>query len=143
MPELRRGGPARGAAILGTVLNSAYQARLDVAGLPATVAGAARSGVSGGVEVARRLGSAPLLHSVETAFVHGMDVMLWCCAGIALAAAVLALAFLPRRAGAPGESPQAGRPQAGAAMTGVPATPGDGAGGEGQIEARRPPPRRT
>ena len=127
---LRQVGATLGAAILGTVLNSAYQARLDLSGLPSVAAGAVRSGVSGGVEVARRLGSAPLLHSVDTAFVHGMDVMLWCCAGIALASALLALAFLPRQAGAPGESPQAGRPQAGVAMAGVPATPGDGAGGE-------------
>ena len=33
--------------------------------------------------------------TVRTAFVHAMDVMLWVCGGIALAAAVLALAFLP------------------------------------------------
>jgi hypothetical protein len=30
--------------------------------------------------------------------VQGLDVMLWVCAGIALASAVLALIFLPRRA---------------------------------------------
>jgi EmrB/QacA subfamily drug resistance transporter len=117
------------AAILGTVLSSAYQARLNLAGLPATVAGAARSGVSGGVEAARRLGSAPLLHSVDTAFVHGMDVMLWCCAGIALAAAVLALAFLPRRAGAPGES-EARQVPPSAAGAGAPVTFSDPARAE-------------
>jgi DHA2 family multidrug resistance protein-like MFS transporter len=126
---LRQVGATLGAAILGTVLSSAYQARLDLAGLPATVAGAARSGVSGGVEVARRLGSAPLLHSVDTAFVHGMDVMLWCCAGIALAAAVLALAFLPRRAGAPGEL-EAGRVPPSAAGAGAPVTLSDPARAE-------------
>jgi DHA2 family multidrug resistance protein-like MFS transporter len=121
---LRQVGATLGAAILGTVLSSAYQARLDLAGLPAAAAGAVRSGVSGGVEVARRLGSAPLLHSVDTAFVHGLDVMLWCCAGIAAASALLALAFLPRRAGAPGESPEAAPPAA------VAATPGDAARAE-------------
>jgi len=99
----RQVGAALGAAILGTLLSSAYQARLDVAGLPAAAAGAVRSGVSGGVTVARELGSASLLHTVDVAFVHGLDVMLWCCAGIALAAALLALAFLPRRAGTPDE----------------------------------------
>ncbi len=97
----RQVGAALGAAILGTLLSSAYQARLDVAGLPAAAAGAVRSGVSGGVAVARALGSASLLRTVDVAFVHGLDVMLWCCAGIALAAALLALAFLPRRAGTP------------------------------------------
>jgi hypothetical protein len=71
-----------------------------------------------------------LLHSVDTAFVHGMDVMLWCCAGIALAAAALALAFLPRRAGAPGESPEAGPVPPGVQMAGAPATPGDPARAE-------------
>jgi DHA2 family multidrug resistance protein-like MFS transporter len=107
---LRQVGATLGAAILGTLLSSAYQARLDVTGLPAGAADAAKSGVSGGVEVARSLGSAPLLRSVEVAFVHGMDVMLWCCAGIALAAALLALAFLPRQT-AP-QPPAAGEPTA-------------------------------
>ena len=54
--------------------------------------------------MAHTLGSASLLHTVDVAFVHGLDVMLWCCAGIALAAALLALAFLPRSAGAPAET---------------------------------------
>jgi hypothetical protein len=105
---MRQVGAALGAAILGTVLSSAYQARVHLAGLPAAAASAVRSGVSGGVEVARGLGSAPLLHSVQSAFVHGLDVMLWCCAGIALAAALLALAFLPRGAGAPADSVEPG-----------------------------------
>jgi MFS transporter, DHA2 family, multidrug resistance protein len=99
---LRQVGATLGAAILGTVLNSAYQSRLDLAHLPASVAGTARSGVSAGVAVARTTGLASLLHSAETAFVHGLDLMLWCCASIAFAAALLALAFLPRRAGAAG-----------------------------------------
>jgi MFS transporter, DHA2 family, multidrug resistance protein len=103
----RQVGATLGAAILGTVLNSAYQARLDLAGLPAAAAGAAHSGISGGVQVARALGSASLLGSVDGAFTHGLDVMLWCCAGIALAAALLGLAFLPQRAGAAGGQPQA------------------------------------
>jgi MFS transporter, DHA2 family, multidrug resistance protein len=107
---LRQVGATLGAAILGTVLSSAYQARLDVTGLPAAAADAAKSGVSGGVEVARSLGSASVLRSVEVAFVHGMDVMLWCCAGIALAAALLALAFLPRQSTP--QPPAAGEPTA-------------------------------
>jgi hypothetical protein len=124
---LRQVGAALGAAILGTVLSSAYQARLDLAGLTEAAAGGVRSGISGGVEVARSLGSAPLLHSVQTAFAHGLDVMLWWCAGIALASALLALAFLPRRAGAPAETPESGPP---AETAGVPATPHDPARAE-------------
>jgi hypothetical protein len=38
--------------------------------------------------------------------------MLWCCAGVALAAALLALAFLPRSAGAPAETADQPAPQA-------------------------------
>jgi DHA2 family multidrug resistance protein-like MFS transporter len=107
----RQVGAALGAAILGTVLNSAYQSRLDLTGLPAATASAARSGVSGGAQAAHALGSVSLLHTVDLAFVHGLDVMLWVCAGIALVAAGLGLAFLPRRAGAPDEAaPPTGAP---------------------------------
>jgi MFS transporter, DHA2 family, multidrug resistance protein len=126
----RQVGATLGAAILGTVLSSAYQARLDLAGLPTAAASAVHSGISGGVQVARALGSASLLHVVDVAFVHGLDVMLWCCAGIALAAALLALAFLPRQAGAAGESPEAGQLPPGAETAGVPATPRDPARAE-------------
>ena len=100
----RQVGATLGAAILGTLLNTAYQSRLDLTGLPASVASPVRSGVSTGAAVARATGSASLLHSVETAFVHGLDLMLWCCAGIAIVSALLALAFLPRRAGSAAEA---------------------------------------
>jgi MFS transporter, DHA2 family, multidrug resistance protein len=60
--------------------------------------------VAGGVQVARELGSAPLLDSVRAAFVHGMDLMLWACGAIALLSALLALVFLPgQSAGAEAE----------------------------------------
>jgi MFS transporter, DHA2 family, multidrug resistance protein len=81
-------------AVLGTVLGSAYRGALD--GMPA----AARESVAAGVQVAHRLGSEDLLHSVQSAFVAGMDAMLWVCGGIAVVALVLALRFLPRRAAA-------------------------------------------
>jgi len=139
---LRQVGAALGAAILGTVLSSAYQSQLDLAGLPAAAASAVKSGISGGVAVAHDLGSPALLYSVSAAFVHGLDVMLWCCAGIALAAALLALAFLPRQAGvpvaevpatepaaAPGPLP-AGQPARQARPAGAAATPRGPAGGQ-------------
>jgi MFS transporter, DHA2 family, multidrug resistance protein len=94
---LRQVGGTIGVAVLGTVISNGYRGGLSVHGLPASVATAARSGVAGGVEVARRLGSAPFLDEVRTAFVHGMDAMLWVCGGIALASALLAVVFLPRR----------------------------------------------
>jgi hypothetical protein len=93
------------AAILGSVLNATYRGRLDLAGMPAQVADAARDSVFAGVAVARRLGSASLLDSVQAAFVHGMDGMLWVCAAIAVAGMVLALIFLPGRAAAAATPP--------------------------------------
>jgi Na+/proline symporter len=54
----------------------------------------ARTGVAGGVEVAHQLGSATLLDSVRSAFVYGMDIMLWTCGGIALGCVLLAVIFL-------------------------------------------------
>jgi hypothetical protein len=49
------------------------------------------------VAVAHQLGFGALLDSVRRAFVHGMDVMLLVCGGLAVAGMVLALVFLPRR----------------------------------------------
>src|SRR6266516_1607363 len=95
---LRQVGGTIGVAVLGTVLSSAYHARLDLAGLPAQAASAVRDSVSAGVAVAHQLGSAALLDSVRAASVHGMDVMLLVCGGIALLGIVLTITFLPRRA---------------------------------------------
>jgi len=69
-----------------------------------------RGSVAGGVDVAAKLGSVPLLDQVRTAFIHGMDLMLWTCGGIALASALLALAFLPHRTGSAAEPEQAAQP---------------------------------
>jgi MFS transporter, DHA2 family, multidrug resistance protein len=104
---MRQVGATIGVAVLGTVLNSVYRGHLHPAGLPTAVAAAVRGGVGSGIEVARRLGSAPLLDSVRVAFVHGMDIMLWVCGGIALTSALLALAFLPGKSG-PASPPPAG-----------------------------------
>jgi MFS transporter, DHA2 family, multidrug resistance protein len=99
---MRQVGATIGVAVLGTVLGSVYRAHLNVAGLPAAAAAAAKSSVVAGVQVAHELGSASLLDEVRTAFVHGLDTMLWVCGGIAVVSAILALIFLPRRAyGAP------------------------------------------
>src|SRR5580704_14418442 len=95
---MRQVGATIGVAVLGTVLLSAYRSQLDLGGLPAAAAGAVRTGVGAGVGVAIHLQSAALLDSVRAAFSHGLDVMLAVCAGIAGLSALLALAFLPRRA---------------------------------------------
>jgi len=89
------GGPF-GTAILGSVLSAGYLAHLSLAGLSGPAAAAARQSVFGGVAVARQLGSASLLASVRTAFVHGMDQALLVSAGIAAVGVLLTLIFLPR-----------------------------------------------
>jgi len=101
---MRQVGATIGVAVLGTVITSIYRSGLNVAALPGHAADAARKSVASGIAIAQQAGSATLLDAIRTAFVHALDVMLWICAGIALAAAVLALAFLPRRAdgGQPG-----------------------------------------
>jgi len=93
----RQVGATIGVALLGNVLNSVYRSHLDVAGLPVSAAAAARQGVATGLAVARELGDLALGHSVRSAFITAIDVMLAVCGGIAVVAMVLAVAFLPRR----------------------------------------------
>lgn len=94
---LRQVGGTIGVAILGTVLNSAYRDRLDVSGLPAEAAHAARDSASGAVAVAAQAKLPALAESARNAFVHGMNATLWTCCAVAALGLVLALAFLPRR----------------------------------------------
>jgi EmrB/QacA subfamily drug resistance transporter len=121
---MRQVGATIGVAILGTLISNEYTAGVSARGLPAALASLARSSVTGGVAVARRLGSPSLLTEVRTAFVHGMDVMLWTCGGIAVVAALLAITFLPRRPALP------------ATAAGDPALAGDSALAEGEPEPR-------
>jgi DHA2 family multidrug resistance protein-like MFS transporter len=105
---MRQVGGAIGVAILGTVLNSGYRDQVDVAGLPGAAAGAVRDSAAGGVVLADKLGDPGLLHSVQAAFTHGMDLSLLVSAVIALAGAVLTLVFLPARPPRPAQvEPQA------------------------------------
>ncbi|MGO8726960.1 MAG: MFS transporter [Streptosporangiaceae bacterium] len=116
MTAMRQVGATIGVAVLGTVLDSVYRSKLDLAGLPPAVAAATRSSVAGGVAAAHALArvssadAAALLAMVRDAYAGGVDVMLWVCAGIAVAAALLAAAFLPRYADTPpaGAGDQAG-----------------------------------
>src|SRR5215470_14803314 len=95
MQAVQKAGAPLSAAVLGSVLTSAYHSALSLAGLPAHAAAAVRSSVFAGLAVAHQLGSAPLLDSVRSAFVHGIDAMLWVSAGLAVAGILVALAFLP------------------------------------------------
>jgi MFS transporter, DHA2 family, multidrug resistance protein len=98
---MRQVGGTIGVAVLGTVLATVYRGGLHLSGLPAAANAAVHSSVAGGVATARAARSSALLGEVRAAYVHGLDVMLWVCAGIAIAAAVLALLFLPRWSASP------------------------------------------
>jgi hypothetical protein len=89
------GGPL-GTAILGSVLSTAYLARLVTGGLPAAAATAARQSVFGAVAVADKIHSSALLSSAHTAFVHGMDLALVVSGAIALVGVALTVVFLPQ-----------------------------------------------
>ncbi|HEX4059969.1 MAG TPA: DHA2 family efflux MFS transporter permease subunit [Streptosporangiaceae bacterium] len=94
---MRQVGATIGVAVLGTIINDAYRGGLHLTGLPTAAAGAVRASIGQAVQVAHATGSATLLGSVRLAYVHGLDIMLWVCAGIAVTSALLALLFLPRR----------------------------------------------
>ncbi|HTX82964.1 MAG TPA: DHA2 family efflux MFS transporter permease subunit [Streptosporangiaceae bacterium] len=108
MTAARQVGATIGVAVLGTVLNSVYRGHLGMAALPPAVAAVAKSSVGTGVAVAAKLGSASVLSAVHAAYASGVDVMLWVCAAIAIAAAVLAALFLPRQPTGPTHAPAAG-----------------------------------
>jgi DHA2 family multidrug resistance protein-like MFS transporter len=105
---LRQVGATIGVAVLGTVLVSVYRSHLSLAGLPAAAADQAKGSVVASVGVAHALGLTWLLDSARTAFVQGMDTMLWVCCGIAVAGAILAFIFLPRRPDGMTGAPRAG-----------------------------------
>ncbi len=87
------GGPL-GTAILGSVLSTAYLARLDVSGLPDAAAAAARQSIFGAVAVAHQLHSPALLDSAHTSFVQGMDLSLVVAGAVGLCGVVLTVVFL-------------------------------------------------
>jgi MFS transporter, DHA2 family, multidrug resistance protein len=97
MTAARQVGATIGIAVLGTALSTVYRSKLTLPGLPRDVAALARGSVGTGVEVAERLHSPHVLGAVHQAFASGVDVMLWICAGIAIASALLAALFLPRQ----------------------------------------------
>ena len=99
LTAMRQVGSTIGVAVLGTVISNSYSSGVasSAAALPAQAAAAVRSSVGAGVGAAGELGSSSLLDTIRSAFVHGMDLMLWTCGGIAITCALLAVLFLPRR----------------------------------------------
>jgi EmrB/QacA subfamily drug resistance transporter len=122
----KTGGPF-GIAVLGSVLSAGYLGRLDLSGLSATAAAAARQSVFGGVAVAKKIHSASLLRSVDAAFVHGMDMALLVSAGTAVVGAVLTVVFLPQVNTSAEEKMTPGVPKLGEVVAPAPATVGQAA----------------
>ena len=97
MQALQKVGGPLGAAVLGSVLSTAYGTTCHCRGLPASVASVVQSSLFAGIAVAEKLGSISLLAAVRSAFVSGMDAALVVASAIAVAGLVLALVFMPRR----------------------------------------------
>jgi MFS transporter, DHA2 family, multidrug resistance protein len=91
-----------GVAILGSILNSAYQAQIgpQVAALPSAARAVALGSVAGAHAVAAHLPApigAAVVHSANDAYTHGMTEVMLVSAGLVLAAAIAIAAFLPSR----------------------------------------------
>jgi hypothetical protein len=97
-------GGTIGVAVVGSVYASVYAATLTATSiaqqLPAPALATARSSMAGALGVASRLyeGEATrLVAAANRAFLHGLTAGSWVAAGVALAGAALAVAFLPAR----------------------------------------------
>jgi MFS transporter, DHA2 family, multidrug resistance protein len=133
----RQVGATIGVAVLGTVIATVYQSHLRLPGLPTSAATTARSSLAYGVKIAASAPAADvasLLHNVRAAYTSGLDVMLWICAGIAIAATLLAALFIPRNEAGTAAPSLAGEigPGAGekAHAAGIAGPAADAAGGE-------------
>ncbi|MEU7857996.1 DHA2 family efflux MFS transporter permease subunit [Nonomuraea sp. NPDC049141] len=84
--SIRTLGGSFGAAILGSILTSAYRA---------AVPQQARESVFAGLAAARSADSATLADTVRSAFVHSLDLVLATSGGLCLLGLILALAWLP------------------------------------------------
>ncbi|MEU1268211.1 DHA2 family efflux MFS transporter permease subunit [Streptomyces sp. NPDC005799] len=98
---LRQVGGAVGIALLGSLLSATFQDRLDVTGLPAGAADTAGDSVVAAHIVAEQAHSAHLAASANSAYVHGMGLVLLVCGAAALVSALLAAVFLPGTQAAP------------------------------------------
>lgn len=97
---LQNVGASLGVAVMGSVLNGVYRA--DVAGhldnLPLKVKDAVEGSVAGAAIVAQKLPprvGAPLLHSAQAAYAHGMSEILIISAALMVVAAIAIAIFLP------------------------------------------------
>jgi len=89
LTTLRQVGGAIGVALLGSLLNAVFTDRIDTGGLPAEAAEAAEKSVVAAHGVAAQLNLPGLVESAESAYVHGMGLVLLICGIAAFATAVL------------------------------------------------------
>ncbi|RKN50307.1 MFS transporter [Micromonospora endolithica] len=94
---LRQVGGALGVALLGSLLAKGYTDRVDVTGLPAPAADAACESLAAALAAAARLGEPALAASAQSAYLHGMTIVLYTTAAIAVLSALLTAALLPGR----------------------------------------------
>lgn len=95
---VRQVGNALGIAVLGSILNAGYTARLDVAGLPAPLAHTARQSVAAALTVARSTRDGALADSAAQAYTHGMSLAILTSAGLAVLGLIVAAFVMPARA---------------------------------------------
>jgi len=96
-------GSSFGVAIMGSILNSAYQSHISgqLAGLPAQVQSAAQSSVAVAAAIARHLPSplgARLLRAAQESYSQGMSEVMVVNAAMMIVGAILMALFLPARA---------------------------------------------
>jgi hypothetical protein len=92
-----------GVAVMGSILNSAYQSHLlpQLVGLPANVQAGAQSSVAVAAAIAHRLPApmgANLLRAANEAYAQGMADVMMVTAGVALACALTMAVLLPSSA---------------------------------------------
>jgi hypothetical protein len=116
---LRQVGGAVAVAVLGSVLAASYTRAVQpaLATLPASAAATARASITQAAQLASRLpsGGSALRAAAGSAFLHGMSIVMLCCAAVTVLAALASLRYLPGRASpgpsrqpAPAASPPAG-----------------------------------
>jgi EmrB/QacA subfamily drug resistance transporter len=96
-------GSSFGVAIMGSILNGAYQSHVSgqLAGLPAQVQAAAQSSVAVAAAIARHLPSplgARVLRAAQESYSQGMSEVMLVSAAMMIAGAILMALFLPARA---------------------------------------------
>ncbi len=125
----RQVGGAFGVAILGSVVNAVYDARMTAPpGAPPDIARLVNDSVGGAIAVAERLGGpegAALAGLARAAFLDAMDAAMAVAAAVAFVGALVAWRFMPARGAAQEEATRVGAPVR-RAVLGVPAEPDHG-----------------